>query len=164
MMKEAALPLKRLKALVRECRIHSRRMMRAYQISAALFPLSAGKYAALTDEDVEHIDQLIYRFSKLQDAMGERLFPTVLEYLGEEGRRLPFLDALNRLEALGVIKSAEAWLVLRRIRNEVAQDYSDEAEESCSYLNGFREQVTTLLDAFQGVADYLATRDADIVA
>ncbi|RQW05164.1 MAG: hypothetical protein EH225_04925 [Calditrichaeota bacterium] len=35
------------------------------------------------DETVEAMDQLIFRFIKLQDAMGLRVFPRLPEYLNE---------------------------------------------------------------------------------
>jgi len=40
-------------------------------------------------------DQSIYRFSKLQDCMGAKLFKSVLLYQGENVNK-PFLDILNQ--------------------------------------------------------------------
>jgi hypothetical protein len=67
-----------------ECNKHIKRMLYAYHKMAAFMPLDATKYDNLTDEQVENIDhQFIFRFSKLQDAMGDRLFRGVLICLGE---------------------------------------------------------------------------------
>ncbi|NPA41726.1 MAG: hypothetical protein GXO18_05560 [Aquificae bacterium] len=38
-------------------------------------------------EIVETIDSFIFRFSKMQSMMGEKLFPLILEVLGEEPRK-----------------------------------------------------------------------------
>ena len=64
---------------------------------ATFMPLDTTKYDDLTEEQVENIDQFIFRFSKLQDAMGERLFRGVLICLGEKVKNKQFLDLLNRL-------------------------------------------------------------------
>ncbi|WP_457636432.1 hypothetical protein [Persephonella sp.] len=57
-------------------------------------------------EKVETIDAFLFRFSKMQDTMGEKLFPLILEILGEESRNKPFIDILNRLEQLEILPSA----------------------------------------------------------
>ncbi len=43
------------------------------------------------------MDQLIYRYSKLQDLMGRKLFVLILQGLGEDTEDLPFIDGLNVL-------------------------------------------------------------------
>ncbi|MBU4524537.1 MAG: hypothetical protein KUA37_13465 [Desulfomicrobium sp.] len=62
---------------------------------------------------------------RLQDDMGERLFPALLGALGEEVTAMSVIDRLNRLEQLGWIPLADEWLELRRIRNEFAHDYPE---------------------------------------
>jgi len=52
----------------------------------------------VTDAQVQRVDQFILRFTKLQDAMGCRLFPAILQYLQEPYEERPMLDKLNRLE------------------------------------------------------------------
>ncbi|MBS0543668.1 MAG: hypothetical protein JSR40_08025, partial [Proteobacteria bacterium] len=69
------------------------------------------------------LDQFAYRYTRLQDDMGARLFPAVLRALGEEVAPMPVLDRLARLEQLGWLPSAEQWLELRRIRNEFTHEY-----------------------------------------
>lgn len=61
-------------------------------------PLTPERYQQLTDAEIEHIDQYLFRFSKLQDAIGERLFKSLLLNLGEEIYNLSFIDVFNRLE------------------------------------------------------------------
>lgn len=81
-----------------ECTRHSQRMLGAYKKVSLIFPLDVNKYRILTDDEIEHIDQMVYRFSKLQDSRGERLFKSVLMFLEEDIKNKPFLDVLNRLE------------------------------------------------------------------
>jgi len=52
-------------------------------------------------QKVRLIDQLLFRFIKLQDALGERLVPATLAALSEPYEDWPMRDRLNRLEKLG---------------------------------------------------------------
>lgn len=81
-----------------------------------------------------YIDQLIYRFSKLQNTMGEKLFPAILLLLKEDVKPLSFIDRLNRLEELEMIE-ADAWLRMREIRNEIAHEYSFNRDEVVQSIN-----------------------------
>jgi len=67
-------------------------------------------------------DQIIYRFTKLQDAMGERLVPAALGWLGEPHEVWPMRDRLDRLEKLGYL-DVDAWLQWRDVRNRLAHEY-----------------------------------------
>jgi uncharacterized protein with HEPN domain len=67
-------------------------------------------------------DQIIYRFTKLQDTMGERLVPATLDWLGEPHESWPMRDRLDRLEKIGYL-DAEAWLQWRDVRNRLAHEY-----------------------------------------
>jgi hypothetical protein len=54
------------------------------------FPLDSEKYLNLQPEELSFLDQLIFRFAKLQDTMGGRLFPVILENLGGRSQRITF--------------------------------------------------------------------------
>ncbi len=84
----------------------------------ASFPLSANTLRDMEGTELAVLDQFSTRFSKLQDAMGAKLFPAVLELTKEQGEFSAFLDKLYRLEKIGAILSAEHWLLLREMRNE----------------------------------------------
>ncbi|MCF6237170.1 MAG: hypothetical protein L3J70_12505 [Gammaproteobacteria bacterium] len=64
------------------------------------------------------LDQLVYRFTKLQDSMGMKFLPILLD-LSEKPmpESATFVEKLQRLERLGVLESVEAWRQLREIRN-----------------------------------------------
>lgn len=72
-------------------------------------------------------DQIIYRFTKLQDAMGERLVPSTLATLREPFEDWSMRDRLDRLERLGFL-DVDAWLQWRDVRNRLAHEYPDQAE------------------------------------
>ena len=99
-------------------------------------PLDENKYQQLSDDEIEHIDQFLFRFAKLQDAIGEKLFMLLLEFLKEENTRTrPFIDILNRLEQLGFLDDKNVWLELRKIRNNIAHQYEEEPKQAAEALN-----------------------------
>ncbi|MEF3191754.1 MAG: hypothetical protein K6347_04275 [Campylobacterales bacterium] len=114
------------------------------------FPIEEKSFAKILDS-VEHLaysDQIIYRFSKLQDCMGAKLFKSVLLYEGENVHR-PFLDILNQLEAIDII-NVDEWFEIRDLRNEIAHDYDDKNETAINVLNmifKLKSELKEILDA-----------------
>ena len=78
-------------------------------------------------EKLRLLDQLLFRFTKLQDAMGLRLVPATLAVLSEPFEDWPMIDRLNRLEKLGFLDVGD-WLRWREIRNRLAHEYPDQSE------------------------------------
>jgi hypothetical protein len=126
----------RLKKVISECDKHLKRINSAYLKMSMFMPLDASRYQQLSDDEIEHIDQFLYRFAKLQDAMGEKLFLLILEFLKEENTtNKPFIDILNRLEQLDLLENKNVWLELRKIRNNIAHQYEDEPQQVAEALN-----------------------------
>ncbi len=76
---------------------------------------------------VRLVDQLLFRFLKLQDAVGERLVPATLAALDEPFEEWAMRDRLNRLEKLGYL-DVDKWLAWRETRNRLAHEYPDRPE------------------------------------
>ena len=91
--------------VITECELHQKRIKYALNKLNKFMPLAATQYVNLNNEQVEALDQFLFRFSKLQDAIGQRLFSGVLEILEEPVKETSFLDRLNRLEQLNIIDS-----------------------------------------------------------
>jgi hypothetical protein len=72
-------------------------------------------------------DQILFRFTKLQDALGERLVPATLQRLAESFEEWPMRDRLERLERLGYVV-VDDWLRWRELRNRLAHEYPDQPE------------------------------------
>jgi len=92
-------------------------------------------------EVVKTIDTFIYRFSKIQDYMGEKLFPAALDILGEYKSSLSFKDILNKLERLELILSVQQWMNFREIRNTLTHEYPENEDEII-------EGIVLALDAY----------------
>ncbi|MCK9223754.1 MAG: DUF86 domain-containing protein [Candidatus Muirbacterium halophilum] len=117
-----------------ECKIHRDRFLFACDKIKGFFPLNIKNYNNISDEDVSFFDQFIYRFTKLQDSMGRKLFPYLLELIGEESKEIPFIDIVNRFEKLEILES-NFWFEMRRLRNILSHEYSKIQEENISALN-----------------------------
>ena len=117
-----------------ECNQHRKMINNAYNHLKSDLPFSKEEYLLFSLDKIGLIDQFLFRFAKLQDSMGEKLFPTILFLLGEDFSNKPFIDMLNRLEKLEFIDKKE-WLNLRIIRNEVAHEYSFNVDELVDSLN-----------------------------
>ena len=64
----------KLQKIINECDKHILRMNSAYKKIVASLPLDAESYTKLNEDEVEHIDQYLFRFAQLQDAIGKRFF------------------------------------------------------------------------------------------
>lgn len=69
-----------IESSIKECDSHVARCVRAQNLLADRFPLLEKDFSNLQEEQIEHIDQFIYRFTKLQDSMGTRLLPSLYSY------------------------------------------------------------------------------------
>jgi len=119
-----------------------------------IFPISIENFKNILDS-VEHLaysDQIIYRFSKLQDCMGAKLFKSVLLYEGENINK-PFLDILNQLESIDII-DVDEWFEIRDLRNEIAHDYEDNDEIALNILNTIyklKDDLKEILDSIEKI-------------
>lgn len=136
----------RLTEAWQQCERHVHHLRHALAAIRPSLPMSADKLAALDDEAVQDWDQLILRFTKLQDTMGARLFAAALDVLQEPFEDRPMLDKLNRLEKLGYLGSVGQWHALRVIRNRFAHDYPQDDALKAAYLNEAAEAVPALAD------------------
>ena len=132
------------------CQRHADRLVWAMQAMEKHLPFSADTLGQLTDIELAILDQFTVRFAKLQDVMGAKLFPAVLELAKEPIGLDAFVDKLNRLEKIGAIASAEQWLMLREMRNAFSHEYPDDPDIQAAILNKAfllaSELLTTLHD------------------
>lgn len=125
----------RLTTSLQKCRIHIQRLHYAESQTKILFPLNRETYENLGDAQIGNIDQLVFRFTKLQDELGANTFRYILVYLQEDILDKPFRDILNSLERLKIIDSSDTWLALRELRNDLAHEYPMMLEETIDKLN-----------------------------
>lgn len=101
-------------------------------------------------EKIKTIDTFIYRFIKLQDLMGEKLFKQYLDDIGEYKDNMSLLDILDKLEKFNIIESASLWMEYRKLRNQLTHEYPDNEED---VING----IIIALEVFDKIEDILNT-------
>ena len=110
----------KLEPALQECLLHQRRLHTAWQELLQSRGLESDK---LNEEQVRIADQMVYRFGRLQDAIGTRLLPALLQIMQEWQDNEAWIDKINRAEKLGLLPSAEIWMLLRELRNQTAHEY-----------------------------------------
>jgi hypothetical protein len=99
-------------------------------------------------EKLRVVDQLLFRFIKLQDAVGLRLIPATLAALSEPFEDWPMIDRLNRLEKLGFIDVSD-WLRWRETRNRLAHEYPDAPDVRLATLLAAIDAAAELAGAYR---------------
>ena len=140
-----------------ECNQHKKRLLIAKEYLINIMPLNVERYNALDETQMSSIDQMIYRFSKLLDTMGEKIFPSILIFVGEEVKKLTFIDRLNRLEELELLYKDE-WMRLRKVRNETAHEYSFNKDEVVDSINLIFDKSDELLKIYDKIYSYCVER------
>ncbi len=106
-------------------------------------------------DEVQAIDQYLYRFSKLQDILGQKIFKAILNIYEPDQEALPFLDVLNKLEKLNFLEDKKEWLNLREKRNKIAHQYDDEPYEMTEAINDILYQKKILESIYLGIKNKL---------
>jgi hypothetical protein len=136
----------KIEPILRECTSHAERIEWALETFSLHLPLNPGSLHALDNVSIAVLDQFLYRFTKLQDSMGTRLFPALASAITGNDALKPFIDILNLLEKVEVIKSVSDWQELRVLRNNLAHEYPDNDEATVAAINLLADQVYILTD------------------
>ncbi len=136
-----------------ECRRHLRYLRAA--AARISWPLTADRMVEPGDELVASLDQFAFRFARLQDTLGQKLFRAVLvSVLLEPCEDSPMRDVLDRMERLRLLPSADRWEEIRAARNSLAHDYPDTPVQRAARLNVARpmvDEMASILDALEAV-------------
>ena len=84
------------------------------------------------------------RFGRLQDTVGDKLLPLLLAALGE--RPSAAIDNLDQAERLGLLKSADDWMTMRNLRNQMIHEYVEDPAVLSNALQTGHAFVPTLVD------------------
>ncbi len=145
MIKKIAFQQETLQSIIEVAQIHAKRLKYAMKKLNSYFPISPETILTLSEDELPLFELYTSRFSKLQDLMGNALYPKLLASTGEPVDEMTFIDRLNRLEKLGVIDDAENWMKMRQIRNHLSHEYPDQPELTAEYLNDAFDFGVTLL-------------------
>jgi hypothetical protein len=150
----------KLQPALAECALHRQRLHQAWKEACEFGVLKQTSPPPLNDEEVRTLDQLVFRFGRLQDAIGTRLLPAMLQLTQEWRDNEPFIDKLNRAEKLGMLPSAEQWQLLRELRNPSAYEYPAQPELVLLNLSRLVAHVPMLEQACDQLAQAALQRGA----
>ncbi|WP_294890596.1 nucleotidyltransferase domain-containing protein [Sulfurimonas sp. RIFCSPLOWO2_12_36_12] len=134
-----------------ECDKHIQRINEAFETIQTFIPITAFEYTNLDKNQIQALDQYMFRFTKLQDTLGDKIFKLIVANYEQEVSSLPFIDILNKLEKTEYIFSAKEWMNLRKVRNNIAHQYDDEPEEMSQAINEIVSNKDVLLKIYDKV-------------
>ena len=110
-------------------------------------PLSANLLETIIRDPLlaERLDAFVSRFGRLQDTLADKFLPALLDALAEP--KASAIDNLDRAEKLGWIESTDAWLEMRKLRNQMVHEYIEDLVILSNALNAGHEFVGTLVDS-----------------
>jgi len=94
-------------------------------------------------EKIKTVDTFIYRFIKLQDIMGEKLFKSFLNEIGEYKNSMSLLDVLDKLEKFEIIDNANRWMQYRKLRNQLTHEYPNNEDD---IIDGIKIAITSFVE------------------
>lgn len=141
----------KLKKYFHECDKHLQRINEAYEELKVFIPITAKEYTELSKEQVQAIDQYLFRFAKLQDTLGDKIFKLLISLHEGYVSHKTFIDTLNVLEKIGYLYSAKEWINLRQIRNNISHQYDDEPEIMSQAINEIVNNKEIIEKIYNGV-------------
>lgn len=94
------------------------------RLFGALFTLEQATRLEENPDLAERVEAFVGRFGRLQDTVGDKLLPLLLAALGE--KLSAAVDNLDRAERLGLLKSADEWMTMRSLRNQMIHEYVED--------------------------------------
>lgn len=136
----------RLQFLARVVRKECRHLAGTDQrLFASAFTLAQASQLEADPDLAERVEAFVGRFGRLQDTVGDKLLPLLLAALGE--RTAAAIDNLDRAERLGLIGSADQWMTMRNLRNQMVHEYVEDPVVLTSALQSGHTFVPALIAA-----------------
>lgn len=117
-----------------------------------------GVHTGLSDEELESFEALTSRFARLSDILIQKIF-RYFDTLDLEDQGT-VRDRINRAEKKEIIKSAEEFVQIRLLRNEIAHEYK--ADTIYGIFEKVLEFTPVLLAAVDQVTAYANRYDHEI--
>lgn len=102
-------------------------------------------FNTLTSQERAILDAYLKRFSSIQDFLGGKIFPLLLEIAGINCSKMS--EVLYYIEKEEIIDTLDNWIELREVRNELEHDYPEELQEAL-------EDLKFCIDSFSKLENY----------
>lgn len=113
------------------------------RLFADLFTIEAAQKIETDPILAERLDAFVSRFGRLQDNLGDKFLPQLLSAMAEKPATA--IDNLDKAERLGWIESADTWLEIRKLRNQMVREYIEDLAILTSALQTGHQHVATLV-------------------
>ncbi len=136
-----------LEDAIRQCGRHVQRMSNAMERIG--FPLTAERLSVDDESLITLLDQFVFRYTKLQDTLGEhvlRLFCS--QVLLEPVEDAVLADVLALLERRGYVSESQ-WREQRSMRNALTHEYPEQASWQVQTLNNAHFLAQQLVALFE---------------
>jgi len=135
---------RRLTYYFNEAKNHIDKIEKANRVLDEVMPVDITTLEALSEQQQDKLDILAFRFSKLQDLLGDKIFRNILEYGGFNVQQ-SFVKLLSELEKEGML-DLNQWIELRNARNKIAYEYPDNEEILVGSINFIYEHSGYLIE------------------
>ena len=139
-----------------ESSVHITRLRDVLEDLKKLYPLTIERFCCLSLLEKDKLDVLAFRFAKLQDLLGTKIFReylSVLQYPVEDKNFLEILKELDKEQILNI----DLWGEFRGVRNAISHDYPSEEDEKVEAINYLIEHIEELMHITQNIKEHLET-------
>ncbi len=135
---------------------HIERMEAAQRALSRLYPLDQKKLESLSPGDMDKLDVLAFRFAKLQDLLGSKIFREYLAILEFPIEGKNFFALLKELDKEKIV-DIDIWSEFRAVRNSISHDYPYDNSEKIDAINYLIENVNYLTNLVGRIKDNFET-------
>ena len=135
----------RLAIHLKEADIHINRIDDVLVELKKLYPLDYDTLEILDINQKDRLDVLAFRFSKLQDLLGTKIFREYLDTINYPTQDKNFLELLKELQKESIL-DIDKWAEFRGVRNAIAHDYPYNESEKIEAINYLIANVNYLME------------------
>ncbi len=149
--------MNRLKVYLEEAELHVKRLEDVLERLKKFYPFDVKKLENLTSQQQDMLDTLAFRFAKLQDLLGVKIFREFLKEMGFVTEGKSFLEILKEIEKEKII-DIDTWHEFRKIRNFISHDYPYNEEEKVEAINYLIQKVPELIKVVRKIESKIKGR------
>ena len=134
---------------LKEANLHIERLKEILEDLKNFYPLDID---SLEEIDKDKLDAFAFRFAKLQDLLGAKIFREYLEYVNFPTQDKNFLELLKELNKEGIV-DIDKWAEFRSVRNSIAHDYPYDESEKIEAINYLIKNIEYLFEVTKKIGN-----------
>ncbi len=126
--------------------IHVKKLQEALVYSKPILPITQERVTTLSFAEWTALEAICSRFAKLQDILGRKILPTVLNLMTDIPPLSTLIDRLHMLEKIEFLKDTNWWNDLKDLRDAITHDYEEDPDLMVDHINKITVGAQELLD------------------